>query len=196
MPLRASLVSLVVTSAVMLAPGIGRAVSHQADGAAQVSMALPLIRDELADAGLRLWPVAAANVLVVAAAVDATCRIIPNQLVLPSLLAGLLLACREGALASALLGGAVGFLILFVPHQMRRGALGFGDVKLAALIGTATGIDYVVLSLFAGGIAGGLYGIGLLLARRAGLKDAVPYGPCLALGGIVGLWCMAAGIRV
>jgi hypothetical protein len=60
----------------------------------------------------------------------------------------------------------------------------------------ATRVENVVLALFAGGIIGGLYGIGLLVTRRADLKDSVHYGPCLALGGIIGLWCMAAGIRV
>jgi len=194
--LPASITSLVVTSVVMLAPAIGQMLIHQKVCTEQVSVTPHLIPSGLVDAGLPLWPVVAANVLVVAAAVDATCRIIPNQLILPGLLSGLLLAFQERALMSALLGGAVGFLLLFVPHQMRRGALGFGDVKLAAFIGVATRVENVVLALFAGGIIGGLYGIGLLLTRRADLKDSVPYGPCLALGGIIGLWCTAAGIRV
>jgi leader peptidase (prepilin peptidase)/N-methyltransferase len=131
--------------------------------------------------------------LVVAGAVDATCRIIPDQVTLPGLIAGLLLASLDGELGQALLGGLAGFVFFLVLYLIRPGALGFGDVKLAAFIGMATGIKGAPIALFAGTVAGGLYGVILLLARRAKMKEAVPYGPALALGGIVGLWLMTAG---
>lgn len=146
-----------------------------------------------ADVGpLPLWPILASALLVVAGAVDATCRIIPDQVTLPGLIAGLLLASLDGELGQALLGGLAGFVFFLVLYLIRPGALGFGDVKLAAFIGVATGIK-VPVALFAGTVAGGLYGVVLLLARRARLKEAVPYGPALALGGVAGLWLVAAG---
>jgi len=131
--------------------------------------------------------------LVVAGAVDVTCRIIPDQVTLPGLIAGLLLASLDGELGRALLGGLAGFVFFLVLYLIRPGALGFGDVKLAAFIGMATRIRGAPVALFAGTVAGGLYGVILLLARRAKLKEAVPYGPALALGGIAGLWLMTVG---
>jgi len=105
----------------------------------------------------------------------------------------LLLVSLDGEFGQALLGGLAGFVFFLVLYLIRPGALGFGDVKLAAFIGMATGIKGAPIALFAGTVAGGLYGVVLLLARRARLKEAVPYGPALALGGIAGLWLLAAG---
>jgi leader peptidase (prepilin peptidase)/N-methyltransferase len=143
-----------------------------------------------------LWPILASDLLVVAGAVDAACRIIPNALTLPGLMAGLLLASLEGELGQALAGGAVGLAVFALLYLLRPGALGLGDVKLAALIGVATRLQGVPIALPAGILIGGLYGAVLLLARRATWKGTVPYGPPLALGGIVGLWCTAAGMGI
>jgi leader peptidase (prepilin peptidase)/N-methyltransferase len=151
----------------------------------------------LAEAGpFALWPILASDLLVVAGAVDAVCRIIPDVVTLSGLIAGLLLASLDGELGPALTGGAVGFAVLALLYLLRPGALGFGDVKLAAFIGVATRLQGVSVALPAGILIGGLYGIGLLLARRATWKGTVPYGPPLALGGIVGLWCAAAGMGI
>jgi prepilin signal peptidase PulO-like enzyme (type II secretory pathway) len=152
------------------------------------------IAGSAADVGpLPLWPILASALLVVAGAVDATCRVIPDQVTLPGLIAGLLLASLDGELGQVLLGGLAGFVFFLVLYLIRPGALGFGDVKLAAFIGVATGLKCAPVALFAGTMAGGLYGVVLLLARRATLREAVPYGPALAFGGIVGLWLVGAG---
>lgn len=87
-----------------------------------------------------------------------------------------------GALA---LGGAYFVLFLISPNGM-----GFGDVKLALGLGAALGWygwGGVLLGTFAGFLLAALYGAGLVIARRAGRKTAIPFGPFLIGGAFVGL---------
>jgi len=82
---------------------------------------------------------------------------------------------------SALLGGAIGFSLLLVPYLVSRGGMGGGDVKLAGLIGLATGFPHVLLALALAIVAAGLLAITLLALRRRTRKQAIPFGPFLAV---------------
>ncbi|MFI1356802.1 prepilin peptidase [Streptomyces sp. NPDC020898] len=87
-----------------------------------------------------------------------------------------------GALA---LGGAYFVLFLISPNGM-----GFGDVKLALGLGAVLGWygwGSVVLGTFAGFLFGGLYGLALVVLRRAGRRTSIPFGPFLVAGAFVGL---------
>lgn len=134
------------------------------------------------------------GVMAAAAAVDARHRVIPNRLLYPSLLVFVPLVVvlwvgGDASLARAGLGGlafAGGMLLLHLLHP--RG-IGMGDVKLAALIGLvlgAFGWRYLQLGVLLGALAGGLWGVGLLLAGR-GLRAQFPYGPFLAAGAVAAL---------
>lgn len=92
-----------------------------------------------------------------------------------------------GITLSALLGGATGFLIMLLPYLISRGGMGAGDVKLAGLIGMAVGFPQIFAALLVGIIVGGLVAVFLLLARIKGRKQAIPFGPFLALGAVVAL---------
>ena len=92
-----------------------------------------------------------------------------------------------GIALSALLGGAVGFAIMLLPYLISRGGMGAGDVKLAGLIGVVVGFPQVVAALLVGIVIGGIVAVFLLLARRRGRKEAVPFGPFLAVGAMVTL---------
>nr|WP_107309319.1 A24 family peptidase [Streptomyces sp. TP-A0356] len=88
-------------------------------------------------------------------------------------------------LGALVLGGAYFLLFLVNPNGM-----GFGDVKLALGLGAVLGWygwPAVVLGTFAGFLFGGLYGLGLVLAHRAGRRTAIPFGPFLIAGAFVGL---------
>jgi prepilin signal peptidase PulO-like enzyme (type II secretory pathway) len=65
--------------------------------------------------------------------------------------------------------------------------MGLGDVKLAALIGLVVGFPSILLALFLSFVVGGAVGAAGLLARRIGTKDALPFAPFLAMGGMVAL---------
>jgi leader peptidase (prepilin peptidase)/N-methyltransferase len=134
---------------------------------------------------------------VLLAVVDFRVQRLPDVLTLP--LAGLALALLgvmalvpehagqwpTALLGSLALGGAYFLLFLVNPNGM-----GFGDVKLALGIGSVLGWygwGTVVLGTFAGFLFGGLYGLGLVLLRRAGRKTSIPFGPFLIAGAYVGL---------
>ena len=95
---------------------------------------------------------------------------------------------------AALIAGSV-FLLLFFGGQFVFGAeaFGFGDVKLAVLIGMATGLSNlrVAHALLDGVLLGGFVAIILLITRIRSFKDAVPYGPFLVLGTLFVLYSQA-----
>lgn len=92
-----------------------------------------------------------------------------------------------GFVVSAMLGGAVGFAVLLMPYLISRGGMGAGDVKLAGLIGLANGFPLVLVALFVGIVAGGVFAVSLLISRIVGRKDAIPFGPFLAVGAVVAM---------
>ena len=111
----------------------------------------------------------------------------------------------------ALLGGALGFGLLWLIYQLgvlfvkfmgrRRGkpintaAFGYGDVRLGAFIGLVLGFPDVLQALFIGILLGGLFALVYLIVaafilRRYKLYTAIPYGPFLILGA---MWIMFFG---
>jgi leader peptidase (prepilin peptidase)/N-methyltransferase len=92
-----------------------------------------------------------------------------------------------GITLSALLGGATGFLIMLLPYLISRGGMGAGDVKLAGLIGMAVGFPQILAALLVGIIIGGLVAVVLLITRIRKRKEAIPFGPFLAVGAMVAL---------
>ncbi len=89
--------------------------------------------------------------------------------------------------ANGALGGAVGLVFLLIPALIYRGGMGWGDVKMAALIGMVTGFPLVFVALFMGVILGGLVAGLLLLLRIKKRKEAIPFGPFLSLATIATL---------
>lgn len=132
------------------------------------------------------------SMLPAIAVIDLEHRIIPNRLMYPSLLvfpALVLLAWALGGEVDpirALLGAlAYGGGLLVVAAV--SGGMGFGDVKLATVIGIALGglgLRYVAVAAAAGILAGGVAAAGALALGR-GRKSAIPFGPAIALGAIV-----------
>lgn len=141
--------------------------------------------------GLTLEALAAAFfcvVLVVITRTDLEQRLIPNRIVVPATLVVLGLRTIddpsvEWALAALAAGGALFLVVLAYPRGM-----GMGDVKLAAFLGAGLGA-VVAVALFVGVFAAFVPAV-VLLARhgRAARKQAIPFGPFLALGGVVGLF--------
>lgn len=143
--------------------------------------------------GLSLNALAAALfavVMVVVIFIDLDHQIIPNALTYPALPVGLALALLGGPRTflvhlAAALGAGLLFLLIAV---VSRGGMGGGDVKLAAVMGAFLGWPDVAAALFLSFMAGGVVGLGLLLTRRRGRKDPVPFGPFMAAGGLAALF--------
>ncbi len=142
----------------------------------------------------------AAALLLALALIDLEHGLVPDRLVLPGALVALLvsplwpllgversLGPLEGALGSALgaLAAGAGALLLFLAVVvLSRGRMGWGDVKLAGLIGLLTGVPGVAVALWLAIVAGGAAAMLLLGLRRRGMKDAIPFAPFLAAGGV------------
>lgn len=134
---------------------------------------------------------------VLLALVDRNVHRLPDQLTLPlaaasAVLLGLAALLPEdgGSWPTALLGGLVLGVCYFVLFLINPNGMGFGDVKLALALGVVLGwYGWLVLFVgaFAGFLLGSLYGLGLMLLRRANRKSAIPFGPFMIAGTLLGV---------
>ncbi|MDQ7841862.1 MAG: prepilin peptidase [bacterium] len=136
----------------------------------------------------RLAGLVFAFLMVVITFIDLDHQLILNRLTYPGIAAGLLLSAVQGRVVPALLAAAGAGALIAAIVVLSRGGMGGGDIKLAALIGAFLGWPGVAVALFLGFIAGGAVGIGLLALRLRGRKDAIPFGPWLAVGALAALF--------
>ncbi|MGW1889704.1 prepilin peptidase [Streptomyces sp. NPDC002004] len=143
-----------------------------------------------------VW-LAAAPVAMLLALTDRAVHRLPDVLTLPLaaatvLLLGVaaLLPGNAGSWLTSVLGALALGSVYFVLFLINPNGMGFGDVKLALALGAALGWygwTVLVVGAFAGLLIGALYGLTLMLLRRAGRKSAIPLGPFMIVGGFLGL---------
>jgi len=127
---------------------------------------------------------------VIVTLTDLERRVIPNAVLLAGALVAVAIVAATDpsdlgtrAIAAAAAGGFLFLVALIYPRGM-----GMGDVKLAAVMGLYLG-GAVAPALLIGFAAGALVGLAMIARQGAGArKQAIPFGPFLALGGLVGLW--------
>lgn len=145
----------------------------------------------------------AASLFIAVGIIDLEHGIIPNRIVLPAGVAALALApfwnelglersflSRFDMLASlynSLVAGAGAFLVFLGIFLAYPRGMGGGDVKFVGVIGLLLGVSGTLVGLWSAVLLGGVVAIGLLVTRRKGRKDAIPFGPFLSLGAVVGL---------
>jgi leader peptidase (prepilin peptidase)/N-methyltransferase len=127
--------------------------------------------------------------LVAITAIDLSHQIIPDAITLPGILVGVIanLATHRVTWIESFLGVVVGGGIFFVIILASRGGMGGGDMKLGAMLGAFLGWKLGLLALLLGVLSGGVVALGLLILGRKGRKEAIPFGPFLALGGAITL---------
>lgn len=126
--------------------------------------------------------------LVLIAVVDLEHRVVPNVLLMAGGFVVLVdLACLDRAVLDVACGALVGGGAFFVLAALRPGALGMGDVKLAALIGMMTGFPEVLLALASGIVLGGIAAAMALITRLRTAKQYIPYAPYLVAGALLTL---------
>ncbi|MDQ0427067.1 prepilin peptidase [Cellulomonas iranensis] len=144
------------------------------------------------------WYLAAVSVALFL--IDVDVRRLPNAIVLPSYpLAFVLLALASAnpggpsdfsALLRAVLAGVALLVFYVVLRVVYPAGMGLGDVKLSGVLGLYlgwVGWSAVVVGAFAAFLLGGVYGVALVVLRRAGRKSTLPFGPWMLLGVAVGL---------
>lgn len=123
---------------------------------------------------------------------------IPDEVMYPSIILSilwLLYSFSFGALGKAdliytVLSALAAALFFFLIWLFSRGmAMGFGDVKLALLMGLILGFPSIIPGLFLGFLFGAIIGSALVLSRKKGFRSEIPFGPFLILGLAVSLFC-------
>lgn len=135
---------------------------------------------------------------VALALIDIDVKRLPDRIVLPSYVAALMLlgaAALAGhdyhAYLRAIEGLASYYGAFFVLAFIYPAGMGFGDVKLAGVLGLYLGwIGWgaLVVGAFTGILIGALVGMALIAARRAGRKSAIPFGPFMLIGAILAVF--------
>jgi leader peptidase (prepilin peptidase)/N-methyltransferase len=135
---------------------------------------------------------------VVLALIDLDSRRLPNAIVLPSypVLAVLFTLASVWqddwwALARAGIGAAALFGFFFAVAYAYPAGMGFGDVKLAGIVGSVLAYlswAALIVGAFVGFLLGALVGVGLMVAGRGGRKTAVPFGPFMIGGALIALF--------
>jgi leader peptidase (prepilin peptidase)/N-methyltransferase len=127
--------------------------------------------------------------MVVLFMIDLQHRILPNVITLPGIVAGLAFSLvLPPGIRDALIGAAVCSLLLFgmgelVSRVLGKEALGFGDVKMIAMMGAFLGWQLTLVALFLASFAGSVIGLGLVAITRN--RDyEIPLGSFLALGAL------------
>ena len=147
---------------------------------------------------------ALAAFLVVLTLIDVDTKTLPRRMVWAAgatgvgLLAGASVAAGEPQrIILASVGATIAFVLLCALHILARGGLGFGDVRLGAVLGWYLGwqsLSLVMTGLLAAFVVGAVIGVVLMVFGRAGRRTEVPFGPALAIGAfLVLLAAPAAG---
>lgn len=129
------------------------------------------------------------QIFLLIAVIDLEHRRVLNGIVAGTVLVALVssLFIPSSSLLNVLLGGFSGLSIFILIALLRPGAMGAGDVKLAALIGMIAGFPGILVALAIGILAGGI-GATLVLLTKQGTRHAtMAYAPYLSIGGAVAL---------
>ncbi len=129
--------------------------------------------------------------------IDLDTHRLPNAIVLPAYPVALVLLAVASwanddwaALGRGAIGAAALYGFYFALMVLRPGGMGFGDVKLAGVLGLYLGWlgwSSLVVGAFAAFLVGGIVSIGLLLSGRATRKSGIPFGPYMLLGAGIGI---------
>jgi len=133
--------------------------------------------------------------LLALAAIDYDTQLLPDDITLPLLWAGLLfnLGGAFVPLKSAVLGAVAGYLVLWSIYWLFKFAtgkegMGYGDFKLLAAIGAWLGWQALPLTILLSSVVGAVVGISLMAFAKHGRDKPIPFGPYLAAAGVIALF--------
>ena len=170
--------------------------------AAAVRFGAPLLnattaQDAIAEGLVLLAMLYFAAISVALSLIDIDTHRLPNRIVVPAYLvagafftASSILAGDYSALLRAAIGMAALFAAYFAMAMVYPGGMGFGDVKLAGVIGIYLGwvgwgaLAVGALSAF---LLAGVFAAALMLTGRANRKSGIPFGPWMLVGAWVGI---------
>lgn len=119
--------------------------------------------------------------------IDLEHQIVPNALSYPGIVLGLILAIPQERFADALFAAAGAGALFLLIAIVSGGGMGGGDIKLAAMMGAFLGWPRIAVGLLFAFTLGALAGVLLIAMGRRTRKDPIPFGPALAVGGVIAL---------
>jgi leader peptidase (prepilin peptidase)/N-methyltransferase len=129
--------------------------------------------------------------------IDLDTHKLPNRIVLPAYVVGIVLLATASLVVAdfdSLIRAGIGMAAMFVAYFLMAlaypGGMGFGDVKLAGVLGLFLawlGWGELLVGAFAAFVLGGVFSIILLVLRRVGRKSGIPFGPWMLGGAWVGI---------
>jgi len=134
--------------------------------------------------------------LLALTAIDFDTQLLPDDITLPLLWAGLLFnlfGVGFTDLHSAVLGAVIGYLALWTVYWLfklvtGKEGMGYGDFKLLAAMGAWLGWQMLPLIILLSSLVGAVVGITLIVALKHGRHIPIPFGPYLAGGGLIALF--------
>jgi leader peptidase (prepilin peptidase) / N-methyltransferase len=131
-----------------------------------------------------------AYIFITIGLIDLDHQLILDKIVFPCVAIALILDAfvMPRGIVNGLEGAGIGALIMLIPFLATLGrGMGFGDVKMALLMGLAVGFGEIFVAVLGGIILGGLTAILLLALRIKKRKEVIPFGPFLSIATIVTL---------
>jgi len=133
-------------------------------------------------------------VLIALSMIDFDTKLLPDNIVLPTLWIGILLNINGTftSLESSVIGAAAGYMSLWSIFQIHhlitgREGMGFGDFKLLALLGAWLGWQSLLTILLLSSLVGAVVGISLIIFLGRDKQIPIPFGPYLAAAGWISL---------
>jgi leader peptidase (prepilin peptidase)/N-methyltransferase len=145
--------------------------------------------------------------------IDYQHQILPNAITIPGTIVGILLSRFQypslydetlarilssflgapiyliGSILGAIVGGGLLYLVGVAYLRFRKvQGLGMGDVKMMAMVGAFLGWQPTLITLFAGSVFGLLFGISLMIKKKATLQTPIPFGVFLGIGAAFSLF--------
>ncbi|MEA3453254.1 MAG: prepilin peptidase [Patescibacteria group bacterium] len=116
--------------------------------------------------------------------------IIPDKVLYPAIAISFLYVIVNNQFSlidyfSSAIGASLFFLLIYLISKGKW--IGFGDVKLAILLGLLLGWPRIVLALFLSFVIGGIIGLGLIILSKKKFKSEVPFAPFLICGTLISL---------
>ena len=134
-------------------------------------------------------PLILTSFLLVITYIDYDHQLILDKVLLFMAGAGALIECLTPSvgLLSVLAGSLAGGGLLLLIAIASKGGMGGGDIKLATVLGIYLGAKLTLLALFLSFVIGGVVAVFILLFKRKGRRDCIPFGPFIAAGAFLSL---------
>jgi len=133
-------------------------------------------------------------IMIALAFIDFDTQLLPDNLTLPLLWMGLIFNLLTGnvSLENAVIGTVAGYLFLWLVYWLfklvtGKEGMGYGDFKLLAAIGAWLGWQALPLTVVLASVTGALVGIGLTVSGHHRRNTPIPFGPFLAIAGLIAL---------